>query len=111
MSKRIFARWRILAQIIRRLMADERFFEAASFMRQSGPEGILWDPQTGLYQRFYAQHLLERAINAAIRKREQFTMAVLDVNKLKQINDDPKNGGHQKGDLVIRRVGDAIKSS
>ena len=82
---------------------------------------LIHDPLTGLKTRAYFEEQI-RPYLEAIRKAKQFgesprreqfgfsTLSILffDIDKFKSIND---THGHAKGDLVLRRVAEAIKRS
>lgn len=67
------------------------------------------DPLTGLYNRNYL-NLVVRENYIPLWKRNRFplSVALLDVDDFKLINDIY---GHQKGDEVLRRLGQIVKSS
>ena len=57
------------------------------------------DPLTGLANRAALTEGFSRATNMAIRNREEISIAILDVDHFKTIND---SFGHRKGDEVLR---------
>lgn len=64
---------------------------------------VLYDPQTGLYSRLaYAKRL------ESIREGQALTLAMIDMNGLKAINDQH---GHEMGDLAITQVTQALLSA
>ena len=65
------------------------------------------DELTGLpNKRSFREHL-EWSIKNALRKKQKFSVAMLDLDHFKKIND---TYGHQKGDEVLRSVGEVLKS-
>lgn len=60
------------------------------------------DGLTGVAGRKAVEHMLERAIRLARRYRDSFSLAVLDVDHLKLINNRHQT---QAGDMVLRRFG------
>lgn len=65
------------------------------------------DQLTGLYNRRSAEEFLADGI-AGFRERSQpFTIALLDIDHFKQIND---HHSHQVGDVVLREVADLMRA-
>ena len=64
------------------------------------------DELTGVYTRGLGQEILRHEIDRAHRVGEPFTLAFLDVDGLKALND---REGHAAGDEFLRAVADAIR--
>jgi diguanylate cyclase (GGDEF)-like protein len=64
------------------------------------------DPLTGLYDRRSFDRLLEMAVARSLRYNWAFTLVLLDVDSLKQIND---TSGHQAGDEALRALGERLR--
>jgi diguanylate cyclase (GGDEF)-like protein len=64
------------------------------------------DPLTGLYDRRSFDRLLDMAIARGNRYGWQFTLVILDVDDLKQVNDTQ---GHPAGDAVLRELGERFR--
>jgi diguanylate cyclase (GGDEF)-like protein len=64
------------------------------------------DPLTGLYNRRHFLGHLEETLRRARRYRENFAVALLDVDGLKAIND---RLGHGAGDRALESVGQALR--
>ncbi len=64
------------------------------------------DSLTGLLTVRYLNETLTRTIRAAQRRSEPVSIVYLDINDFKEIND---THGHQKGDEILRGIGEAIK--
>ncbi|MDO8531948.1 MAG: diguanylate cyclase [Dehalococcoidia bacterium] len=79
--------------------------EVAVLHRQTA-EAAVTDSLTGLHNHRYFKQRLEEEIARARRLKEPLTLAVLDIDRLKQIND---NYGHLAGDTVLQRVGAVLR--
>lgn len=64
------------------------------------------DETTGVFNKRFFMQNLNLEIKRAERYKQPLTLAVADVDNLKHIN---KNYGTEKGDLVLREVGTALK--
>jgi diguanylate cyclase (GGDEF)-like protein len=63
---------------------------------------------TGLPNRRYFMRFAERELDRSRRFGEPFTLAVVDLDMFKSVND---NYGHQAGDQVLKRFADVCRSS
>lgn len=63
------------------------------------------DVLTGLYNRRYFNETLEKEVKRAQRSKIPFTLITLDLDHLKQIND---NYGHTAGDTAIALIGKVL---
>lgn len=66
------------------------------------------DPLTRLYNRRYLEENLEREFAAARRYKFPLSVAMVDIDHFKQIND---SFSHQIGDDVLRLIGQILESS
>ena len=66
------------------------------------------DGLTGLYNRRQFEIGLEQEYNRTRRHPSDFSLAILDIDFFKKVND---NYGHQYGDYVIKTVSDLMKQS
>ena len=64
------------------------------------------DPLTGLYDRRSFDRLLDMAVARGNRYGWQFTLVILDLDGLKQINDTE---GHLGGDAALRELGERFR--
>jgi diguanylate cyclase (GGDEF)-like protein len=64
------------------------------------------DPLTGLYDRRSFERLLDMAVARGNRYGWQFTLVILDVDDLKQVNDTE---GHPAGDAALRELGQRFR--
>jgi diguanylate cyclase (GGDEF)-like protein/PAS domain S-box-containing protein len=69
---------------------------------------VTHDPLTGVANRTLLRDHLELAIHAAARKNELVAVALMDLNKFKEINDTL---GHDAGDEVLRQVAARLQSA
>ena len=60
------------------------------------------DPLTGLFDRRTFDRLLEMSVARSVRYRWPFTLVLVDLDDLKQLND---SDGHQAGDAALRALG------
>lgn len=65
------------------------------------------DALTGLLNRQHFDELFTQAIRAAQRRKEPITIAYIDINDFKIINDTE---GHRQGDEVLKNVAQILKS-
>ena len=66
------------------------------------------DGLTGLYNRRQFELALEQEYNRTKRHPADFSLAMLDIDFFKKVND---NYGHQYGDYVLKTVSDIMKAS
>jgi diguanylate cyclase (GGDEF)-like protein len=64
------------------------------------------DPLTALFDRRSFDRLLEMAVARSLRYNWAFTLVLLDVDSLKQIND---TRGHPAGDEALRALGERLR--
>lgn len=78
--------------------------ERARVLRLSG----IRDPLTKLANRSYFYDRFEQEIRRAARNKRPTSVAMIDIDHFKHINDDY---GHAAGDLVLQRVASALRKS
>jgi diguanylate cyclase (GGDEF)-like protein len=64
------------------------------------------DPLTGLFDRRSFDRLLEMGVARSLRYNWAFTLVLLDVDSLKQINDTK---GHPAGDAALQALGERLR--
>lgn len=75
----------------------------AELVRMSITDGL-----TGLHNRRYFDSVFPREMNRAKRQKNPLALMILDVDFFKKYND---TYGHQAGDRVLERVGEALGNS
>eukprot|EP00003_Mantamonas_plastica_P010126 TRINITY_DN1953_c0_g4_i1.p2 TRINITY_DN1953_c0_g4~~TRINITY_DN1953_c0_g4_i1.p2 ORF type:complete len:370 (-),score=38.77 TRINITY_DN1953_c0_g4_i1:96-1205(-) len=63
------------------------------------------DPLTGCYTRAFGMEMIKVTFDSAVRKKAPFTVAFIDLDDFKQIND---RYGHDYGDRILGEVGDSL---
>lgn len=66
------------------------------------------DPLTSIFNRRAITDRLEEQLNKSTRHKETFTIAILDIDNFKLIND---TYGHEAGDLVIQSLSTILKEN
>jgi diguanylate cyclase (GGDEF)-like protein len=66
------------------------------------------DPLTGLFNRQYLDETLPRECQLAERRQSPLSVAMLDIDHFKQVND---RYGHEAGDEVLRAVGGLLRTA
>jgi diguanylate cyclase (GGDEF)-like protein len=74
----------------------------AQLQRQALTDGL-----TGCYNRRAFDMQLEKDLHSATRMRQPLSLVMLDLDKLKQIND---KFGHEQGDNALRLLADTLRS-
>ncbi|SEP03461.1 diguanylate cyclase [Paenibacillus sp. OV219] len=87
-----------LSARIRRILERNREYEMVAFR----------DPLTGLYNRRFFDCQVEVELNRMTRKPANISIALLDVDHFKNVND---TYGHQIGDLVLQHFGQLLQKS
>lgn len=70
-------------------------------LRDSLRSQSVTDPLTGLYNRRYLDEVLARELRRSARHKHPFTIAIIDVDHFKRVNDTI---GHDGGDAVLRAI-------
>ena len=79
-----------------------------NFMYSRTREMSITDPLTKLYNRRYFENISEREFLRAVRYKTPLTLAVIDIDFFKKIND---TYGHQCGDMILKEVAYIISES
>ncbi|HET6207604.1 MAG TPA: GGDEF domain-containing protein [Terracidiphilus sp.] len=80
---------------------------ALSFHRRDLHRMARTDSLTGLLNRRAFEEILARELVRANRTARSISILLIDIDRFKQVNDE---WGHQAGDEVLRRVGEALRS-
>lgn len=83
------------------IQENERLFEEVQRLAMT-------DPLTGLFNRHKLNEVLDHETERARRYDRPLTVIMLDMDKMKTIND---SFGHAAGDQVLQMVADAIRAS
>ena len=71
-------------------------------------EQAISDPLTGLYNRRYLSEFLPRELARSGRNATPVAVILIDLDHFKRVND---SAGHEAGDIVLRAVGNLLKSN
>jgi len=85
-----------------------KFFKITRLVLKYGEEAFVKDPLTGLYNRFISSEIINKKLCESERYNLSLCIILLDVDKLKQINDTK---GHLEGDKALTQVAFAIKKN
>lgn len=125
----LFARGRVLGSIIIHQCDRERSFlpEEIEFIFRVGSEAAVaiehaelfetinrfnkTDPDTGLYNKRYFRELAQQEILKAKENGTPISFMLVDVDYLKEINDDPECGGHEAGDEAIQMLATVLSNT
>ena len=66
------------------------------------------DGMTGIYNRCYFEELLMHTLQTCKASGSVFSLAILDINELKSVND---TYGHEAGDLLLRKFAQGVKEN
>ena len=75
---------------------------------QKAKEDSQLDPLTDVSTRILLDKMLKIEHARAVRYKRNFSIALIDVNGLKQIND---SAGHEAGDIVLQQIGKIISDN
>jgi diguanylate cyclase (GGDEF)-like protein/PAS domain S-box-containing protein len=87
--------WGIGTDVTQRKKAEQRLTELATR-----------DELTGLFNRRKIMEILKMEIDRVARYHEPLTLCLVDIDHFKQVNDVH---GHNAGDIVLKRIADAIR--
>ena len=87
------------------VIADDR--REAAITRQQLAARLLHDPLTGLANRELIHELIFHALANSHRRRRPVALLFLDLDGFKTVND---TRGHRAGDIVLRTVGQRMRS-
>jgi diguanylate cyclase (GGDEF)-like protein len=79
-----------------------------SLQYENAFQASLTDPLTGIYNRSMMETTLRREVSLARRHRTPLSMIILDLDKLKAVNDQH---GHDTGDELIKQISECVSVS
>jgi len=82
--------------------------EEMAAMNRKLQEMSYTDELTGVYNRRFFNLSLEEEIRRSERYRHSFSLAILDIDHFKRINDEH---GHSSGDMVLSEIGRILKAN
>lgn len=100
------ARVQVHARLVRRNRELQELSERYKTMADNFRELSIHDGLTGLYNRHYLDSLLSKEIARAQREEQPLSLAMLDIDHFKKIND---MYGHARGDAVLSAMGKLIQ--
>jgi diguanylate cyclase (GGDEF)-like protein/PAS domain S-box-containing protein len=77
-------------------------------LRDTLRDRAIRDPLTGLFNRRYLEETLVRELHQAARRGTSLSVAMLDIDHFKMLNDE---NGHEAGDEVLKVIGGILKGS
>lgn len=89
----------LMAEALGLALANQR-------LRDALLEKALFDPLTGLRNRYHLEDTLRTQMKQAVRNEEPVSCLMIDIDHFKSIND---RFGHEAGDLVIKSVAAIIQ--
>jgi diguanylate cyclase (GGDEF)-like protein len=125
----LVARGKLLGSIIVHQCDRERNFlpEEIEFIYRVGSEAAIaiehaelfetinkfnkTDPDTGLYNKRYFREVAMQEIAKAQANSNPISFMLVDVDYLKEINDDPDCGGHEAGDEAIQMLATVLTNT
>ena len=99
---------RHLRRLEKLIRISDRYQEGMRELSESLQEAALKDPLTGMGNRRYLIERLREEMDRSRRKGKPLTVALLDIDHFKSVNDD---FGHDVGDRLLCRIGEAITES
>ena len=94
------------------LLFDELMLTASENFHQASVRDLekkaIHDPMTQIYNKEYFGLRLGEELRRALRSNEPLTVAMIDMDKLKEVND---TYGHAAGDSAIQAVASAIRDN
>ncbi len=96
---------RLIADAVERVITDEAQIEQVRQELDRMANKALRDYLTGLPNRAFLEQHIEALIHAHDVREEPFSLAVLDIDHFKQVND---RHGHDTGDIVLQWLGGRV---
>jgi len=96
------------------LPSIKNYFEAAKAVIESRTlmdklrDSSLRDGATGLYNRRFMEEFIDKSAEQAVRSQVSYSILMIDIDYFKMVND---TYGHDSGDIVIKSLGEILRSS
>lgn len=87
---------------------SDRYQNSLREVSEALREAAITDPLTGLRNRRYLMERLHEETERAARTRVPYTLAMVDVDHFKAVNDGL---GHEAGDVVLQRIATTLRDS
>ena len=104
-------RWRLSALAKAQVQLELQVAERTQALHQANQklqQLSMQDALTGLYNRHYVDNNIRQILARAERSGEPLTLALLDLDHFKRINDKL---GHQTGDAILQQVADIARQN
>lgn len=88
--------------------AEEKAEKAQKEAEEAKKNNII-DSATGCYNRNFWENFVNKEFNPD--RGDEASLIVCDINGLKEINDDPKSGGHPAGTALIKNTANFLKEN
>lgn len=105
-SDRVFKLCHLVANISANALENATLFETMSTAQKFLEEMTIRDGLTRLYTHRHFYERLDEEFSRAVRYRLPLSLIFFDVDNFKRIND---TYGHTRGDVVLRKIGWAIR--
>jgi two-component system cell cycle response regulator len=97
-----------LAVRVTNLISNKQLMDEVIRQKKLLHEMAITDQLTGCHNRHGFAEITEKYLATARRRKEEVSLLMLDLDYFKQVND---TWGHDKGDQVLKEVGQALRES
>lgn len=95
-----------LAARLKNMLFTQQLYKQVAMQKKALEEMAMTDQLTGLYNRHFLVPYIKKALSAARRYKNPLTIAMIDLDKFKAINDEL---GHAIGDKLLCDIADILK--